>query len=175
MPGPRRRSQPYRVDWQRAKDTTEFNQRLGKLWTDADEMFQILFDDLRASDDAIDELLNAIATLTSSGGKPGPPGMDGQDGQDGEPGPPGPPGAQGAAGAAGARGPAGPPGMDGWDGDGDAGAEDVFPFLIVPPELTAAEVESVGYWSVLTNGDPVTPEIIFDGNGDVIMVWVPTP
>lgn len=25
-------------------------------------------------------------------------------------------------------------------------------------------------WSVLTNGDPVTPELIFDGNGDVIMV-----
>ncbi len=25
-------------------------------------------------------------------------------------------------------------------------------------------------WSVLTNGDPVTPELIFDGTGDVIMV-----
>ncbi len=25
-------------------------------------------------------------------------------------------------------------------------------------------------WSVLTNGDPVTPELIFDGDGDVIMI-----
>jgi len=28
-------------------------------------------------------------------------------------------------------------------------------------------------WSVLTNGDPVTPELIFTSFGDVIMVHVP--
>lgn len=28
-----------------------------------------------------------------------------------------------------------------------------------------------GYWSPLTNGDPVTPELIFDGNGDTIAVF----
>jgi hypothetical protein len=31
---------------------------------------------------------------------------------------------------------------------------------------------STGNWSVLTNGDPVTPELIFAG-GDVIMVYTP--
>jgi hypothetical protein len=30
-----------------------------------------------------------------------------------------------------------------------------------------------GYWSILANGDPVTPEVVFDGDGDVIAVWVP--
>ena len=40
--------------------------------------------------------------------------------------------------------------------------------------ITSAEVEAVGYWSPLTNGDPVTPELVFDGDGDCIMVWNPT-
>lgn len=30
-----------------------------------------------------------------------------------------------------------------------------------------------GFWAPLTNGDPVTPEILFDSNGDVIMGFVP--
>lgn len=29
-----------------------------------------------------------------------------------------------------------------------------------------------GYWSLLTNGDPVTPELIFTADGDVVSVWV---
>jgi len=29
------------------------------------------------------------------------------------------------------------------------------------------------YDSILTNGDPITPEILFDSNGDVIVVQVP--
>jgi hypothetical protein len=28
------------------------------------------------------------------------------------------------------------------------------------------------YWEPLTNGDPVTPELIFDASGDVVMVEV---
>jgi len=32
---------------------------------------------------------------------------------------------------------------------------------------------NTGNWSVLTNGDPVTPELIFDSNGDVIMTYNP--
>lgn len=28
-------------------------------------------------------------------------------------------------------------------------------------------------WSVLTNGDPVSPELLFDSDGDVIMVEIP--
>lgn len=31
-----------------------------------------------------------------------------------------------------------------------------------------------GYWSPLTNGDPVSPELIFDGDGDTVAVWTST-
>lgn len=33
------------------------------------------------------------------------------------------------------------------------------------------DVNQLGYWSPLTNGDPVSPELIFDGNGDTVSVW----
>ena len=36
--------------------------------------------------------------------------------------------------------------------------------------VTGAEAQ--GYWSPLTNGDPVTPELVF-ADGDAIMTWVP--
>ena len=32
-----------------------------------------------------------------------------------------------------------------------------------------------GYDAVITNGDPVAPEVLFDSNGDAIMGFVPTP
>lgn len=39
--------------------------------------------------------------------------------------------------------------------------------------IAAASEDAIGNaWSVLTNGDPVTPELIFAG-GDVVMVEVP--
>jgi hypothetical protein len=41
--------------------------------------------------------------------------------------------------------------------------------------VTATGVEQMGYWSVITNGDPVSPEILFDSNGDCIVGFVPTP
>jgi hypothetical protein len=31
--------------------------------------------------------------------------------------------------------------------------------------------QSIGYWSPMTNGDPVTPELIWDSFGDTISVW----
>lgn len=37
--------------------------------------------------------------------------------------------------------------------------------------VTAAAVSAVGYWSPLTNGDPVTPELIWDSFGDTVAVW----
>lgn len=40
--------------------------------------------------------------------------------------------------------------------------------------LGGKALQTFGYWSELTNGDPVTPELIFSG-GDTIDVWVPTP
>jgi hypothetical protein len=39
-------------------------------------------------------------------------------------------------------------------------------------EISANAAPSVT-WSVLTNGDPTSPEIIFDAFGDVIMVHIP--
>lgn len=48
------------------------------------------------------------------------------------------------------------------------------PIPPVPPWFTAG-VMAAGYWSVISNGDPVTPEILFDSNGDAIMGFVPTP
>jgi len=38
-----------------------------------------------------------------------------------------------------------------------------------------SDISQVGYWSELTNGDPVSPELVFDSFGDTIDVWVPTP
>lgn len=65
---------------------------------------------------------------------------------------PGPPGRAGRDGDRGPLGPAGAPGASG----------------------TAADVESAGYWSPLTNGDVTTPELVF-ALGDTIAVWTPTP
>jgi len=36
-----------------------------------------------------------------------------------------------------------------------------------------ADPSSVGYYSELTNGDPVNPELVFDSFGDTIDMWVP--
>ena len=36
-------------------------------------------------------------------------------------------------------------------------------------------VESLGYWTPITNGDPLSPEILFDAEGDCVVGFVPTP
>lgn len=88
-------------------------------------------------------------------------GLPGADGDDGPMGPPG------LAGAVGATGPAGPPGPAGEDGEqGPPGPPG--------PPATAAQIEAAGYWSPLTNGDEMNPELVFSG-GDTITVWTPTP
>lgn len=38
-----------------------------------------------------------------------------------------------------------------------------------------SDISQVGYWSELTNGDPISPELIFTSFGDTIDLWVPTP
>jgi len=43
------------------------------------------------------------------------------------------------------------------------------------PPLTAAAVSAMGYWTPITNGDPLSPEILFDAVGDCVVGWVPTP
>ena len=35
-------------------------------------------------------------------------------------------------------------------------------------------VETVGYWTPITNGDPLSPEILFDSAGACIVGFVPT-
>jgi hypothetical protein len=42
-------------------------------------------------------------------------------------------------------------------------------------ELSAIPVEDLGYWTPITNGDPLSPEILFDAEGDCVVGWVPTP
>lgn len=41
--------------------------------------------------------------------------------------------------------------------------------------VTAASVSAVGYWTPITNGDPASPEILFDAEGDCVVGFVPTP
>jgi len=40
---------------------------------------------------------------------------------------------------------------------------------------TAAGISGLGYWTPITNGDPASPEILFDAEGDCVVGWVPTP
>lgn len=41
--------------------------------------------------------------------------------------------------------------------------------------VDALFVQGLGYWAPVTNGDPVTPEILFDGDGNVIVAFTATP
>ena len=41
--------------------------------------------------------------------------------------------------------------------------------------VTAVSVSAVGYWTPITNGDPASPEILFDAEGDCVVGFVPTP
>ena len=58
----------------------------------------------------------------------------------------------------------GPPGMDGLDGSNE--------YFFIPSTDGSGGISRV-YDSPLTNGDPVSPELIFDDFGDVIIVQVP--
>lgn len=66
----------------------------------------------------------------------------------------------GSSGAVGLRGPIGVRGEDGEDG---------WPG---PPGLAGSGGgPQDGFWSPLTTGDPINPELIFDIHGDTIAVW----
>jgi hypothetical protein len=54
-------------------------------------------------------------------------------------------------------------------------AAGVLGLLPIVPPLTAAAVQALGYWTPITNGDPLSPEILFDSAGDCIVGFVPTP
>jgi hypothetical protein len=41
--------------------------------------------------------------------------------------------------------------------------------------VTAESIEALGYWTPITNGDPLSPEILFDAEGDCVVGFVPTP
>jgi hypothetical protein len=40
---------------------------------------------------------------------------------------------------------------------------------------TADGISALGYWTPITNGDPLSPEILFDAEGDCVVGFVPTP
>ena len=42
-------------------------------------------------------------------------------------------------------------------------------------DTPTGETHDDGYWSPLTDGDPTSTVLIFDGLGDTISVWTPTP
>jgi hypothetical protein len=44
--------------------------------------------------------------------------------------------------------------------------------------VTASDPDGIaqlGYWTPITNGDPLSPEILFDAVGDCVVGFVPTP
>lgn len=46
---------------------------------------------------------------------------------------------------------------------------------IIRWHTTAAAISDLGYWTPITNGDPLSPEILFDAEGDCVVGFVPTP
>jgi len=40
---------------------------------------------------------------------------------------------------------------------------------------TATDGSALGYWTPITNGDPLSPELLFDAEGDCVVGFVPTP
>ena len=41
--------------------------------------------------------------------------------------------------------------------------------------VTSDGIEQLGFWTPITNGDPLSPEILFDADGDCVVGFVPTP
>jgi hypothetical protein len=68
-------------------------------------------------------------------------------------------------------------------GRGSVGVGPVEPITLGPGlvmtgtevSVTASGGAAVGYWTPITNGDPVSPELLFDSHGDCIVGFVPTP
>ncbi len=134
------RPQPYRLD-----PPPDTEPGLAQIITNADEMFQQVFEDIAALDADSELAINTSGTDTQTitvfglpgadgadgaasyipgvagpigpTGLPGFPGLSGQDGENGAMGPPGVAGAAGVAGADGVAGTIGPPGRDGDDAD----------------------------------------------------------
>lgn len=151
-----------------------------------DAMFEALFEDLASLEAVLGIDLTGPAGATGGAGAGGaagapgsagtttigvvmpPGGLDAIEPADavGWPGPPGP------IGPPGGPGPMGPPGVDWWGEDGEPGPPG-------PPGAQGAAGSgsgpSAGYWSPLTNGDPINPELIFDSLGDTVAVWTATP
>ena len=109
-------------------------------------------------------------------------GATGPTGPQGATGPQGIVGPVGSSGPQGIQGPIGPQGLQGVKGDtGDTGP--VGP-VGVPPTgnngeilyikdgvMAAAPIWSMGHWAPLTNGDPLSPELVFDSKGDAIVTF----
>lgn len=123
----------------------------------------------------INQLIDQIQALTNNALNPGSGGgssstiinnditqVIGLIGETGEIGEIGPVGPKGRIGNRGPRGYIGPP------GDCCESNE-----TIIMINNSGFGSSSFVEWSVLTNGDPINPELIFDGLGDVIMIHTP--
>jgi hypothetical protein len=124
---------------------------------------------------------------TGPQGISGPEGIQGEQGQVGAQGATGPAGVTGPEGVAGPQGIQGPVGPEGLQGEkGDTGAQGPAGPVGVPPEgdngeilyikdggMASAPIQDFGYWCPLSNGDPLSPEIVFDSKGHVVMGFHP--
>jgi len=104
-------------------------------------------------------------------GATGPTGPQGSQGLTGPTGPTGLTGAQGSTGAQGLTGPQGPQGVKGDPGDLSMppGADNGEILVVENGDVVAKPLSDLGYWCPLSNGDPISPELVFDSNGHVIM------
>jgi hypothetical protein len=55
-----------------------------------------------------------------------------------------------------------------------AGAEDGDVLYVTAGAVAAAPLWTLGYWAPVTNGDPVSPELLFDSMGEAIVGFTPT-
>jgi hypothetical protein len=88
-------------------------------------------------------------------------------------GPAGPPGPTGPAGPPGPTGPAGPTGPPGPGGSGTPGGVDKDVQYNNAGAFGGLAPWLFGSWEPVSNGDPVSPELLFDSAGAVIVGWVP--
>ena len=40
-------------------------------------------------------------------------------------------------------------------------------------EVLFAPMWALGYWAPITNGDPLSPEVLFDSNGEAVVGFTP--
>jgi len=54
-------------------------------------------------------------------------------------------------------------------------ATDSLTVLVDVATPSVMQWHAAGYWAVITNGDGLSPEVLFDSEGDAVMGFVPVP